>query len=151
MGSQSINHYFAPNFWRALLSSLLSYGFVFFQIRYSAFMCSSSKPSYFAALISNKNISGTTSVSWRQRDVFFQIWALFCDITFPHARQWCRLHVRVNSQVQIIHMVVRGSGIHIGALDPKGAPSSKSLSSTWGGKKNPKIEFNLHFHTYTVK
>lgn len=51
--------------------------------------------------------------------------------TFPHARQWCRLHVRVNSQVQIIHMVVRGSGIHIGALDPKGTPSPKSFHSTW--------------------
>lgn len=43
-------------------------------------------------------------------------------LTFPQALQWCRLHVRVNSQVQIMHMVARRSGIQIGALEPREAP-----------------------------
>lgn len=75
--------------------------------------------------------------------VFFQRWSfqmnstltvcfLSLSFTFPHARQWCRLHASVNSQVQIIHMVARRSGIHIGALEPSGAPSSSAHSSFWG-------------------
>lgn len=51
--------------------------------------------------------------------------------TFPHARQWCLLHVWVNLEVQTIHMEARLSGIHIGALDPKGAPSPTSVPSSW--------------------
>lgn len=88
-----------------------------------------------------KNISGTAFV-FEGKDFFLPNLTTFCRLTFPHARQWCLLHVRVNSQVQIIHMVVRGSGIHIGALDPKGTPSSQSLSSTWILKEN--TGFNSH-------
>lgn len=66
-----------------------------------------------------------------RHDVLLHEATLFYHLTFPHARQWCLLHVRENSQVQIMHMVVLGSGIHIGALDPKGAPSLASVSSTW--------------------
>lgn len=52
-------------------------------------------------------------------------------LTFPHARQWCLLHVWVNLEVQTIHMEARLSGIHMGALDPKGAPSPTSVPSSW--------------------
>lgn len=49
-------------------------------------------------------------------------------LTFPQPLQWWRLQVRVNSQVQIIHIVALWSGIHIGAL----VPSWASLSvSSW--------------------
>ncbi len=75
----------------------------------------------------------------------------FCHLTFPHARQWCRLHVRVNSQVQIIHMVVRGSGIHIGALDPKEAPSAQSLSCTWILRKTTGVDCHCSYILYKIE
>lgn len=55
--------------------------------------------------------------------------------TLPQALQWWRLQVRVNSQVQIIHMVVRRSGIQIGALEPRGE-SSAGTSSDWIQQEN---------------
>lgn len=75
--------------------------------------------------------------SWHTLIFSFQMKQYFVcflslSFTFPHARQWCRLHASVNSQVQIIHMVARRSGIHIGALEPRGAPSSSSHNSFWG-------------------
>lgn len=48
--------------------------------------------------------------------------------TFPQARQWCLLQVRVNSQVQIMHMVALRSGIQMGAFEPNGAPLSTTAS-----------------------
>lgn len=52
-------------------------------------------------------------------------------LTFPQALQWWRLQVRVNSQVQIMHMVALRSGIHIGALDPSWAPLSGKSWDVW--------------------
>lgn len=49
--------------------------------------------------------------------------------TFPQARQWCLLQVRVNSQVQIMHMVALRSGIQMGAFEPNGAPLSTTHSA----------------------
>ncbi len=52
-------------------------------------------------------------------------------LTFPQALQWWRLQVRVNSQVQIMHIVALRSGIHIGALDPSWAPLSGTSWVAW--------------------
>ena len=52
--------------------------------------------------------------------------------TFPQARQWCRLQVRVNSLVQTIHIVALVSGIQIGAFDPRGLASSLFSGSACG-------------------
>ena len=48
-------------------------------------------------------------------------------LTLPQARQWCLRFVRVNGDVQLIHMVTRASGIHTGAF----SPSLKSPSCSW--------------------
>lgn len=55
-------------------------------------------------------------------------------LTLPQARQWCLLHVSVNSQVQIMHMVARRSGIQMGALEPSGAPVSRPAPSACNGE-----------------
>lgn len=60
--------------------------------------------------------------------------ALEATKTFPQARQWCLRQVRVNSQVQIMHMVALRSGIQIGALEPNGAPLSTTTSPCVGGQ-----------------
>lgn len=75
-------------------------------------------------------INDTVPSGGESRTTWWDVWAEVVREaeTLPQARQWCLLQVMVNSQVQIMHMVALRSGIQMGALEPKGALSSTTLS-----------------------